>query len=413
MGNFTQGQIGAQFTVTVTNSGTPSTIGVVTLTDAVPPGLTPTAASGAAWICTIAGATVTCTRSDALAPGASYPPVTITVNVAANAPASVTNTATISGGGDVNTANNTATDVTTILPGSDLTVSKSHVGSFTQGQTGATYTISATNAGGSPTSGAVSVIDTVPTGLTPTAASGAGWICTVSGATVNCSRSEPLAAGASYPPVTITVNVAASAPASVTNTATISGGGDVNTTNNTATDVTTILPGPEPGVTEITSFFAYDPVFAGGVNVAVGDVNGDGLADIITGAGPGGGPHVRIWSGADFTELGGFFAYDPAFPGGVNVAAGDVNGDGLADIITGAGPGGGPHVRIWSGADFSELFGFFAYDPAFPGGVNVAAGDVNGDGLADIITGAGPGGGPHVRIFERSGLQRALRILRV
>ena len=141
VGNFTQGQIGAQFTVTVTNSGTPSTIGVVTLTDVVPAGLTPTAASGAGWTCTVAGATVTCTRSDALAPGASYPPVTITVNVAANAPASVTNTATISGGGDVNATNNAATDVATILPGPDLIVSKSHVGNFTQGQTGATYTI--------------------------------------------------------------------------------------------------------------------------------------------------------------------------------------------------------------------------------------------------------------------------------
>ena len=60
-----------------------------------------------------------------------------------------------------------------------------------------------------------------------------------------------------------------------------------------------------------------DPFFAGGVHVAAGDVNGDGLADIITGAGPGGGPHVRLWNGATFVEFGGFFAYDPSFPGGV------------------------------------------------------------------------------------------------
>ena len=243
VGNFIQGQIGAQFTVTVTNSGTPSTIGVVTLTDAVPTGLTPTTASGAGWTCGINGAAVTCTRSDALAPGTSYPPVTITVNVAAGAPASVTNTATISGGGDVNTTNNTTMDVATILPGPDLIISKSHVGSFTQGQTGATYTISATNAGGSPTSGAVSLIDTVPTGLTPTTASGAGWTCGIIGITVNCSRSDALAPGASYGSVTLTVDVASDAPASVTNTATISGGGDVNPANNAATDVTTILPG--------------------------------------------------------------------------------------------------------------------------------------------------------------------------
>jgi large repetitive protein len=156
------------------------------------------------------------------------------------------------------------------------------------------------------------------------------------------------------------------------------------------------------GVTlaEIGGFFAYHPAFPGGVSVAAADINGDGLADIITGAGPGGGPHVRVWNGADFTEIGGFFAYHPAFPGGVSVAAGDVNGDGRADIITGAGPGGGPHVRVWSGTDFTEIGGFFAYHPAFPGGVHVAAGDVNGDGLADIITGAGPGGGPHVRVWN-------------
>jgi hypothetical protein len=183
--------------------------------------------------------------------------------------------------------------------------------------------------------------------------------------------------------------------------------GDVN--GDGVLDIVT-APGPGGGphvrvwngvdLTEIGGFFAYDPAFPGGVWVAAGDVDGDGRADVITGAGPGGGPHVRVWSGVDFHEIGGFFAYSPAFPGGVTVAAGDVDGDGRADIISGAGPGGGPHVRVWSGATFNEIGGFFAYDPAFPGGVSVAAGDVNNDGRADIITGAGPGGGPHVRVWN-------------
>ena len=158
------------------------------------------------------------------------------------------------------------------------------------------------------------------------------------------------------------------------------------------------LPGP------IGSFFAYNPAFTGGVRVAICDVNGDGQADIVTGAGAGGGPHVRVFDGATGGQLAGpvgsFFAYDPAFTGGVFVACGEVNGDGFADLITGAGAGGGPHVRVFSGVNGNELLGFFAYDPAFTGGARVASCDVNGNDQADVVTGAGPGGGPHVRVFD-------------
>jgi hypothetical protein len=152
--------------------------------------------------------------------------------------------------------------------------------------------------------------------------------------------------------------------------------------------------------TMIDEFFAYASNFTAGVYVAVGDVNGDGKADIITGAGAGGGPHIKAFSGADNSVLQSFFAYDATFTGGVTVAAGDVNGDGKADIVTGAGPGGGPHVKVFSGTDLTVLQSFFAYDQGFTGGIFVAAGDVNGDGKADIITGAGPGGGPHVKVFD-------------
>src|SRR5207253_182607 len=119
------------------------------------------------------------------------------------------------------------------------------------------------------------------------------------------------------------------------------------------------------------SFFAYAPGFSGGVFVAAGDVNGDGKADIITGAGPGGGPHVEVFSGADGSVLDSFFAYNPAFTGGVSVAAVDFNGDGKADIVTGAGPGGGPHVRVRDGKTLNDLASFMAYDPTFTGGVFV------------------------------------------
>jgi CSLREA domain-containing protein len=150
----------------------------------------------------------------------------------------------------------------------------------------------------------------------------------------------------------------------------------------------------------LRSFFAYDPHFTGGVNVAVGDVNGDGFADIITGTGVGGGPQVNVFDGRTGALLRSFFAYEPTFRGGVNVAAGDVTGDGKADIITGTGFGGGPRVQVFDGVTGEEVLNFFAYESSFRGGVNVAAGDVNGDGKADIVTGTGVGGGPAVSVFD-------------
>lgn len=151
-------------------------------------------------------------------------------------------------------------------------------------------------------------------------------------------------------------------------------------------------------------FMAYPVTFTGGVHTATGDVNGDGVQDIITGAGGGGAPQVKVFDGATGLQVRAFMAYNPAFTGGVWVAAGDVNADGFADIITGAGPGGGPHVRVFDGVTNAEITGFMAYDDAFAGGVRVAAGDFNNDGHADVVTGAGAGGGPHVKVVDVNGL---------
>ena len=238
-GNFTQGQSGT-YSITVTNSGGVASSGTVTVTDTLPAGLTPGTATGTGWTCNTAGQTVTCTRSDALNGGASYPVISVPVTVAPNSSLSLTNTATVSGGNDSNAGNNTTNDPTTINGVADLTVAKSHAGNFTRGTTGS-YSIIVGNAGGAATSGTVTVTDTLPAGLTPSTQSGTGWTCGAAGQVVTCTRSDALAAGASYPAITLVVNVLQTAVAGLTNTASVSGGGQTNTSNDTSSDPTTVV----------------------------------------------------------------------------------------------------------------------------------------------------------------------------
>ena len=368
IGSFVRGSTGS-YTVTVSNIGAVASSGLVTVSDTLPAGLTPSTASGTGWSCGIAAQVVTCTRSDALAAAGSYPVITITVSVSQSATSPLTNTATVAGGNEINTANDSASDSTTItsqadigitkisssgtvtvgsnvtftvttsnlgpsnatgvqvtdpLPGGltyvssvasqgtytsgtglwdigaiangasvtltltarvtttgpltntatkiaenetdpnaannsasvtitgqapDLTISKSHTDPFVRGTTN-TYQLVVSNIGPVPTSGTVTVADTLPAGLTPTIASGTGWVCGIAAQTVTCTRNDALASTASYPTITITVTVLQTAPASVTNTATVSGGNEVNTANDTASDPTNIASVADIGVSK-------------------------------------------------------------------------------------------------------------------------------------------------------------------
>src|SRR6185369_6190507 len=97
-----------------------------------------------------------------------------------------------------------------------------------------TYTITVSNgaAAGATDGTLVTVTDTLPAGLTATNIAGTGWTCTL--ATLTCTRTDVLAAGMSYPAITLTVNVAANATTPQVNNATVSGGGDASAGNNTA-----------------------------------------------------------------------------------------------------------------------------------------------------------------------------------
>jgi hypothetical protein len=153
------------------------------------------------------------------------------------------------------------------------------------------------------------------------------------------------------------------------------------------------------------TFEAYADAFRGGVRVAVGDVFGNGQDDIITVPGPGGGPQVRVFS-MDGKPLGQFFAFDAADRHGLYVAAGDVDGDGKADIVVGNDTGGGGNVRAFR-ANGAELSSFKPFDGEADRGIRVAVADVNGNGHGEIVATKGDGSTPRVRVLSSAGAIQA------
>jgi len=192
--------------------------------------------------------------------------------------------------------------VTGAPPEPDLTISATHSGAApASGQTGVVYSLTVTNAGIAATLGPVSVIEQLPAGMTATAISGTGWHCLL--VTLTCARADALAPSASYPPIAVTVNIGTSSASSLTTVATVSGGGDSNTANNTAHDFTVLIA---PVITSVTNAFGDNPVIAPNTWIKV---QGSNLA-------PSG--DSRIWVGSDFVNN--------QLPGQMDGVAATVNG---------------------------------------------------------------------------------------
>jgi hypothetical protein len=150
-------------------------------------------------------------------------------------------------------------------------------------------------------------------------------------------------------------------------------------------------------------FAPFEPTFLGGIYVSLGDLTGDGRADIVVTPDLGGGPRVRAFDGSSFAPIADFFGIDdPNFRGGARTAIGDLNNDGTADLIVAAGFAGGPRVAGYSGSALTagrteRLFGdFFVFEDSLRNGVFLAVADLDADGFADLVAGGGPGGGPRV-----------------
>jgi hypothetical protein len=161
----------------------------------------------------------------------------------------------------------------------------------------------------------------------------------------------------------------------------------------------------------LANFFALDETFRGGLRIATGDVNKDGVGDLLVTAGVGGGPRVAGYDGKLLLTSHGklfndFFAFSPELRNGFWVTAADADGDGFAEVIVGAGTGGAPRVGVYSGqlltngTGFSPVTTFFAGDETARSGVRVKAADLDNDGKAEVLAAPEAGVLPTVSIFN-------------
>ncbi len=178
----------------------------------------------------------------------------------------------------------------------------------------------------------------------------------------------------------------------------------VGGTANGTVQLITSVAGTASAPTTITPFLASDS----NVRSTTGDVNGDGIDDIISVTGPGTPIRFTVISGADNTTVlippTAPFVGSESFTGGGFVSSGDFNNDGRDEIVVSPDQGGGPRITVFTlvGTIPTVVANFFGItgDPSFRGGVRTAVGDVNRDGTPDLAVAAGFLGGPRIAIFN-------------
>ena len=266
VGNFVRGSP-ASYTIPVQNlSPFGPTSGVVTINDTLPLGITPTSAIGVGWSCAVASQTVSCARSDVLAPSSSYPSITINASVLQTAPATITNTGVVGGGGEANLANDTAADVAVVASSADLSVTDLGSPNPVAAGSNITYTQIVTNSGPSAADNAT-LVATIPANTTfVSMASPAGWTCVNPGVggtgNVVCSVSNMLGSTAGTFTLVVKVNSGTTNGTVITETAAVSSSvSDPNSANNTAT-VNTIVGVTAGADLSVSNAASPNPVIA-------------------------------------------------------------------------------------------------------------------------------------------------------
>jgi len=201
----------------------------------------------------------------------------------------------------------------------------------------------------------------------------------------------------------------------------VNGDGKVDVILSAVTPDGTEIQAIDADGTTLSEFYVLDPSVIPNASLAAGDLDGDGKAEIVLGGGPTTAPWPPVSNGPDQrvvvyepdgTRVGGFTAYPGLFQGGVRVALANVSGEVRPEIVTAPGAGTEPELEVFTqdwvnGRDRgTRLAHFLAFESSFGGGVTVATGDVDGDGHAEIVAGAGPGRPGEVRVFDAQGRQR-------
>jgi uncharacterized repeat protein (TIGR01451 family) len=268
-GNLVRGSV-AIYTVPVENlSPYGSTSGTVTINDTLPVGVTPVVVNESApgWSCSIVSQTVSCTDSTSLAGATFYPTISITANVLQTAPATITNTATVSGGGEINLSNDTATDVANVVSSADLSVTNAASPNPVAVGNSITYTQIVTNNGPSAADNAT-VVETVPANTVLLSISApAGWTCVNPGpgSTGNavCTTLTLAGSTAATFSMVVRVNAGTASGTVIADTVTASSStSDPNSTNNSAT-ASTVVGTTAQGELTVTNAASPNPVVAG------------------------------------------------------------------------------------------------------------------------------------------------------
>ncbi|MEA3249835.1 MAG: FG-GAP-like repeat-containing protein [Patescibacteria group bacterium] len=153
----------------------------------------------------------------------------------------------------------------------------------------------------------------------------------------------------------------------------------------------------------VNGFFPFSSDNRHGLFVAICDIDGDGIKELVTTSGPGSEPRLALWGLDGRGYMGEFAPFDEDRTEGVRIACGDIDGDGRDELVVAPAYGGPPTVRVFDGRAFVRLVEFNAFDEGFSGGLNLDVFDIDGNGREEIIVAPAFSGPPEVRIFRAAG----------